>query len=77
MKEISLFEREQKNSAAIFSKFAFEPWLCVNEMPYRFISLVSCTPESTQSVYSVRMAINSMQGRQFQSLFSIHMHMSR
>lgn len=77
MKEISLLERQQKNSADIFSKLAFQPWLCVNEMPYRFISLVSCTRESTQSVYSVRMAINSMQGRRYNHYsVCIYMQMS-
>lgn len=74
MKEISLLTRQKKNSADIFSKLAFQPWLCVNEMPYRFISLVSCTQESTQSVYSVRMAINSKHGRQYHSLFSMHIY---
>lgn len=50
MKEISLLARQQKNSDDIFGKLAFQPWLCVNEMPNRFTSSVSCTRESTVSV---------------------------
>lgn len=69
MKEISVLARQQKNNADIFRK------LCVNEITHHFTSSVRCTRESTvESLYSVKMPINSSIYARNTNNYSVCMH---